>query len=162
MQLDKAILELLEQNGKITNDEIATLLDIPEEEVQKLIEDLEQKGIIAGYQTVINWDKVEDEKVNAVIEVKITPQREVGFDAVAERIYRFPEVHSVLLMSGDYDLVVFLEGKTMKDVAQFVSSKLATMEHVLSTATHFVLKTYKKHGRILDDNETDRRLVISP
>jgi len=160
--INRAILEILEQNCRIETSEIADLLGIEESEVKKRIEYMEKNGIISRYQAMINWDKMGDEKVNALIEVKITPQREVGFDVVAERIYRFPEVHSVMLMSGDYDLAVFLEGKTMKDVAQFVSSKLATMEHVLSTATHFVLKTYKKHGCIVEDKETNRRLVIAP
>ncbi|MCD5407010.1 MAG: Lrp/AsnC family transcriptional regulator [Desulfotomaculum sp.] len=159
---DQSILELLEQNCRLTSGEIAALLDLEEMIIQQRIVAMEQKGIICTYQAMVNWEKTATEKVNALIEVKITPQREVGFDAVAERIYRFPEVHSVLLMSGDYDLAVFLEGKNMKDVAQFVSSKLATMEHVLSTATHFVLKTYKKHGCIMEDGETDRRLVITP
>ncbi len=162
MQNDKAILELLEQNCKITPEEIAAMLDIDAAEVRQRISELEKSGVITRYQTMINWEKTGIEKVNALIEVKLTPQREVGFDAVAERIYRFPEVHSVHLMSGDYDLAVFLEGRTMKEVAQFVSSRLATMEHVLSTATHFVLKTYKQHGCILEDQETDRRLVVSP
>ncbi|MBM7853773.1 DNA-binding Lrp family transcriptional regulator [Desulfohalotomaculum tongense] len=162
MQTDKAILELLEQNCKVTPEEIAALLGVDAREVERRIEKLEKNGVISGYQAMINWDKMEEQKVNALIEVKITPQREVGFDAVAERIYRFPEVHSVHLMSGDYDLAVFLEGRTMKEVAQFVSSRLATMEHVLSTATHFVLKSYKRHGRILEDKEKERRLVVSP
>jgi len=159
---DRSILEILEQDCRVEPREIATLLNFAESEVKQRIAEMEQRGIINKYQAMINWDKAGDEKVNALIEVKITPQREVGFDAVAERIYRFPEVHSVMLMSGAYDLAVFLEGKTMKDVAQFVSSKLATMEHVLSTATHFVLKTYKKHGCIMEDQETDRRLVVTP
>ncbi|MBO8138348.1 MAG: Lrp/AsnC family transcriptional regulator [Desulfotomaculum sp.] len=162
MEKEKTILELLEQNCKITAEEIAPLLGIDAQEVKEKIAKLEKEGVITGYHAMVNWDKMEHMKVNALIEVKIAPQREVGFDAVAERIYRFPEVHSVHLMSGDYDLAVFLEGRTMQEVAQFVSSKLATIEHVLSTATHFVLKTYKRHGKILEDKEKDRRLVVSP
>lgn len=162
MSIDKAILELLEENAKTTPEQIATLLDLDKEEVKNRIAELEQKGIITKYQTIINWEKAGVEKVNAVIEVKITPQREVGFDAVAERIYRFPEVTSVHLISGSSDLLVFMEGKSMQEVAQFVSSRLATIEHVLSTATHFVLKTYKQNGCILEDKEVNRRLVVSP
>lgn len=162
MHNDRAILELLEDNAKITAEEIATLLGIKVSEVEQRIAELEQTRTIIKYQALINWEKMGDEKVNAVIEVRITPQREVGFDAVAERIYRFPEVTSVHLMSGKYDLLVFLEGRTMKEVAQFVSNKLATIEHVLSTATHFVLKAYKQNGCILEDKESDRRLVVSP
>ncbi len=143
-QQDKVILELLEKNCRIRPEEIAPLVGLEVEQVKERIKEYEDKGIIISYQTMVNWEKCGEEKVSALIEVKITPQREVGFDAVAERIYRFPEVHSVHLMSGAYDLAVFVEGKTMKDVAQFVSSKLATIEHVLSTATHFVLKTYKQ------------------
>lgn len=159
---DKALLELIENNAKISHEQIAVLLDLTPQEVEQRIAQLEQNGTIIKYQTLINWEKTGEEKVNAVIEVKITPQREVGFDAVAERIYRFPEVTSVRLMSGKYDLLVFMEGQTMKEVAQFVTTRLATIEHVLSTATHFVLKTYKQHGCILEDKETNRRLVVSP
>jgi DNA-binding Lrp family transcriptional regulator len=162
MQNDKAILELLEQNAKISPAEVATLLGMDVSEIEQRITQLEQNSTIIKYQAMINWDKVSDDKVNAVIEVKITPQREVGFDAVAERIYRFPEVTDLHLMSGQYDILVFIEGKTMKEVAQFVSSRLATIEHVLSTATHFVLKTYKQNGCILEDHEVNRRLVVTP
>lgn len=162
MHGDKAILELLEQNCRISPEEIAALLNRDADEIIARIAEMEANKTIIRYQTMINWEKAGEEKVNALIEVRITPQREVGFDVVAERIYRFPEVHSVMLMSGAYDLAVFLEGKTMKEVAQFVSSKLATMDHVLSTATHFVLKKYKQHGCIIEDQETDRRLVITP
>lgn len=158
----KEILELLENDPRLTPGQIATMLDMEEEEVARVIKVMEEKKIILGYFTLINWDKVGEEKVSAIIEVKISPQREVGFDAVAERIYRFPEVRSVRLMSGAYDLAVMIEGHTMKEVAHFVSHKLASIEHVLSTATHFVLKTYKHHGTIVEDGEEDRRLVIAP
>jgi len=158
----KEILELLENDSRLSPRQIAAMLDMEEGEVARIIKEMEDKKIILGYFTLINWDKVGEEKVSAIIEVKITPQREVGFDAVAERIYRFPEVRSVRLMSGAYDLVVMIEGHTLKDVAHFVSHKLASIEHVLSTATHFVLKTYKHHGTIVEDGEEDRRLVIAP
>jgi len=159
----KEILELLENNARLTTAQIAAMLDLEEEEVARQIADLEESKIILGYFTLINWDRVgEEEKVSALIEVKISPQRDVGFDAVAERIYRFPEVRSVRLMSGAYDLSVLIEGRTMKEVAYFVAQKLATLEHVYSTATHFVLKTYKHHGTIVEDGEEDRRLIIAP
>lgn len=158
----KEILELLESDARLTAGQIAAILGKNEEEVAGIIKDLEEKKIINGYFTLINWDKLGAEKVSALIEVKISPQRDVGFDAVAERIYRFPEVRSVRLMSGAYDLVVMIEGGTMKEIAHFVSFKLASMEYVLSTATHFVLKTYKHHGTIVEDGEDDRRQVIVP
>jgi len=138
------------------------MLGRDEEEVVRIIKESEEKKLIQGYFTLVDWDKLGAEKVAAMIEVKISPQRDVGFDAVAERIYRFPEVRSVRLMSGAYDLMVMIEGSTMKEVAHFVSFKLASMEYVLSTATHFVLKTYKLHGVIIDDAEEDKRLVIAP
>lgn len=158
----KEILELLESNARLTPGQIAVMLGRDEAEVAGVIQELEKKKIILGYFTLINWDKIEAEKVSALIEVKISPQRDVGFDAVAERIYRFPEVRSVRLMSGAYDLAVMVEGGTMKEIAHFVSFKLASMEYVLSTATHFVLKTYKHHGTLVDDLEEDRRQVIVP
>ncbi|OPX90979.1 Lrp/AsnC family transcriptional regulator [Pelotomaculum sp. PtaB.Bin117] len=158
----REVLELLESDARLTAGQIATMLGRDEEEVARIIKESEEKKLIQGYFTLINWDKLGAEKVSAMIEVKISPQRDVGFDAVAERIYRFPEVRSVRLMSGAYDLMVMIEGGTMKEVAHFVSFKLASMEYVLSTATHFVLKTYKHHGVIIDDKEEDRRQVIMP
>lgn len=158
----KEILTLLESNARLTPRQIAVMLGKDEDEVAAAIKELEKNKIILGYFTLINWDKLGAEKVSALIEVKISPQRDVGFDAVAERIYRFPEVRSVRLMSGAYDLAVMVEGATMKEIAHFVSFKLASMEYVLSTATHFVLKTYKHHGTLVDDAEEDRRQVIVP
>lgn len=158
----REVLELLESDARLTAGQIATMLGRDEEEVARIIKESEEKKLIQGYFTLVDWDKLGAEKVSAVIEVKISPQRDVGFDAVAERIYRFPEVRSVRLMSGAYDLMVMIEGGTMKEVAHFVSFKLASMEYVLSTATHFVLKTYKHHGVIIDDKEEDRRQVIMP
>jgi len=158
----KEILELLESDARLTPGQIAAMLGRDEEEVAGIIKELEKNKIILGYFTLINWDKTGAEKVSALIEVKISPQRDVGFDAVAERIYRFPEVRSVRLVSGAYDLAVMVEGRTMKDIAHFVSFKLASMEYVLSTATHFVLKTYKHHGTVVEDGEEDRRQVIVP
>lgn len=156
------ILELLQSNSKLTTSQIAVMTGRDEEEVRAIIEKLEADKTIIRYFTLINWEKAGVEKVAALIEVKMTPQRDVGFDAVAERIYRFPEVQSIHLMSGAYDLAVFVEGVTMKEVALFVATKLATIEHVMSTATHFVLKTYKQDGFIFEDREKDKRLVITP
>lgn len=158
----KEILEILQADGRLTPQQIATMLDRDEKEVAATIKELEEKKIILGYFTLINWDKVNGEKVSAIIEVKLAPQREVGFDAIAERIYRFPEVSSVRLMSGSYDLSVMIDGHTLQEVAYFVANKLATIENVISTSTHFVLKTYKYHRTILDDIEEDRRLVVTP
>lgn len=158
----KELLDLLESNAKLTESEIAIMLKMDEEEVRDRIRELERNKTILRYITLINWEKVGEEKVSAMIEVRITPQRDVGFDAVAERIYRFPEVRSVRLLSGTYDLGVFIEGKTMKEVSHFVATKLSTIDGVISTSTHFVLKTYKQDGVIIEDDEEDRRLVVSP
>lgn len=158
----KKLLQLLQDNCKLTTQDIALMLDKPVKEVEAQIKELEANKTIIKYHTFINWEKAGDESVAALIDVKVTPQRGVGFDQVAERIYRFPEVKSVFLMSGGYDLSVLVEGKTMKEVALFVAIKLATIEDVQSTTTHFVLKRYKQEGVILEDQEEDRRLVISP
>jgi len=158
----KEILELLETDSKLTPYQIATMFGLKKADVEKEIEAMEEEGIILQYSTLINWEKAGVEQVSALIDVKVTPQRGVGFDEIAERIYRFPEVRSVMLMSGSYDLSVEVTGKNIKEVAQFVSQKLATLEHVQSTMTHFVLKRYKQHGVILEDKEKDRRQVISP
>ncbi|ADG83763.1 Lrp/AsnC family transcriptional regulator [Thermincola potens] len=158
----KQILEILQGNSRLQPAQIAAMLNIETAQVEKLIKELEDEKIIVKYHTIINWEKVTDDKVTAFIEVRVTPERGVGFDTVAERIYRFPEVKTVYLMSGGFDLAVLIEGKTMKEVALFVATKLATLDHVQSTATHFVLKTYKQQGVIFEDKEADRRLVISP
>ena len=143
------ILEMLYNNSKLSAEEMAVMLGYSAEEIREEISAMEKEGIICGYTTMINWDKVENEKVTAFIEVKVAPQRGLGFDKIAERIYRFDEVESVSLMSGAYDLSVTIEGRTMKDVAIFVHEKLAPLESVLSTATHFVLRKYKEHGVVL-------------
>ncbi|MCL5057208.1 MAG: Lrp/AsnC family transcriptional regulator [Actinobacteria bacterium] len=158
----KELLDLLESNARLTESEIAVMLKMDEEEVRGRIRELERNKTILRYITLVNWEKVGEEKVSAMIEVRITPQRDVGFDAVAERIYRFPEVRSVRLLSGTYDLGVFIEGRTMKEVSHFVATKLSTIDGVISTTTHFVLKTYKQDGVIIEDDEEDRRLVVSP
>lgn len=160
--MSKEILEILEANSKTTCKEIAAMLGMTEEEVEKEIARLEEENIILQYGALINWDKAGDNPVNALIDVKVTPQRDVGFDEVASRIYRYPEVKSVFLMSGSYDLSVMVQGKTLKEVALFVAKKLATIEYVQSTTTHFILKTYKQAGVIFAENEEDHRQVVSP
>lgn len=156
------ILNLLHENSRLSHESIAGMLGMEPAEVARLIEELERDKVILRYSAVINWDKVESQRVTAIIDVKVTPQREVGFDFIAERIYRFPEVKSVSLMSGKYDLQVIVEGSHLKEVAKFVAEKLSTIEHVTSTTTHFLLKTYKSDGVIFDDHEDDQRLVITP
>ena len=158
----KEILELLENDSRLTPQTIAVMLNMKEDDVVRAIKELEEKNAIVGYFTLVDWEKVGGEKVSAIIEVKITPQRDLGYDAVAMRICRFPEVKTVRLMSGAYDLAVVVEGQTMREVATFVTQKLASIEHVLSTATHFVLKNYKNEGIIVDDGEEDRRLMVTP
>ena len=138
------ILRMIRNNAKLTVRDIAVMLGKDEAEVTGLIREMEADQIICGYNTVINWDKTDDERVTALIEVKVQPQRGEGFDRVAERIYNYEEVTSLYLMSGGFDMTVFIEGKTMKEVAQFVSRKLSPMDGVLSTSTHFVLKKYKE------------------
>ena len=156
------ILKLLACDGRLSYEQMAVMLDSTAEEVERIVKELEEEKIILKYSAVINWEKAGVEEAVAIIDVKVAPQREVGFDAVAQRIYRFPEVRSVSLISGDYDLSVSIEGKSMKDVAMFVAQKLATIEHVLSTRTHFILKRYKMAGVIFDDEEVDRREVVTP
>lgn len=158
----KELLELLEQNNTLTTKQLATILSKSEEEVAAIIAKLEEEKVIVKYQTIINWEKAGVDIVTAIIEVRITPQREVGFDAIAERIYRFPEVRSLYLMSGAYDLQVIVEGNTLKEVADFVSTKLATIDGVVSTTSHFMLKKYKEDGVIIEDQEEDHRLAVSP
>ncbi|EHJ01367.1 MULTISPECIES: Lrp/AsnC family transcriptional regulator [unclassified Clostridium] len=154
------ILEILEKNSRYSDEQIAVMTGKTVEEVREAIRDYEEKSIIAGYTTLINWENTGSETVTALIEVKITPQRGVGFDKVAERIYNFSEVKACYLMSGGFDLTVIVEGKTMKQVALFVSEKLAVQEYVLSTATHFVLKKYKDHGKIFKEKKLDDREAI--
>jgi DNA-binding Lrp family transcriptional regulator len=155
------LLEILQENDRLSPAQIATMLDISEEEVIKQIKELEEKKIIIKYGATINWEKTSKDLVYALIDVKVAPQRGVGFDAVAERIYPFPEVQSVYLMSGGYDLSVQVVGKSMKDVALFVAEKLATIDFVQSTTTHFVLKKYKEDGVIFESQEKNERLKIT-
>ena len=156
-----ALLKLLENNATLTAEQLAVALDTDVETVRSAISELEQNGTILGYKTIIDWEKTDREAVSAMIDVKLTPQKGRGFDRVAERIYNYPEVKSVYLMSGANDLSVLIEGKTMKEVAFFVSQKLATIDGVISTATHFVLHKYKDTGVLYDAPEIDERGTFS-
>jgi DNA-binding Lrp family transcriptional regulator len=158
----REILELLEGNCRLNPAEIGVMLNMDATDVQARIEAMEHQGIILNYRTMINWEKFGDERVGALIEVKVIPQREVGFNEIAARIYRFSEVKSVFLMSGAYDLAVTVEGQNMKEVALFVAEKLATIENVQSTATHFILKKFKLDGVIMEETEKAERLVVTP
>ena len=156
------ILAIMEKNSRIDIKDLAVLLGESEVAVANEIADMEKEHIICGYHTLINWDNTREEKVAAVSEVKVTPQRGMGFDKIAERIYQYNEVNAVYLMSGAFDFAVFIEGKTMKEVALFVSSKLSTLDSVLSTSTHFVLKKYKDHGTVLVEEVQDERMLVTP
>lgn len=157
------LLACLEKSSRLSVDTLAKLLNIEVEEVKKMVEKLEAEKIIVDYVTHIDWTKVKEHTgLTAMIDVKVTPKCGVGFDAVAEQIYRYSEVKSVYLMSGTYDLSITLEGKTMGEVAMFVSEKLATIESVVSTTTHFILKKYKHEGIIYEKNDDDKRIVVTP
>ncbi len=157
------ILQIIEKNGRISLSTLAKMVELPVEEVEKIVQKLEEDEIILNYKAVIDWNKVQrNEKVTAVIDVKVRPKHGVGFDEVAERIYRFPQVQSVYLMSGAYDLSVVIEGNSMSEIAQFVSDKLATIDTVLSTTTHFKLKIYKHDGVVFDRKEEDPRMLVTP
>jgi len=156
------ILEVIEKNARIDVKDMAMMFGVSEISIANEIADMEKENIISGYHTLINWDNTGKEKVIALIEVKVTPQRGMGFDKIAERIYNYSEVNSVYLMSGAFDFTVIIEGKTLKEVANFVSEKLSTLDAVLSTATHFVLKKYKDHGTVLVKQLQDERMLISP
>ena len=157
------ILTFIEKNSRINLKELAVMLGSDEVTVANEISEMEQEQVICGYHTMIDWDKTGAEKVTALIEVRVTPQRGQGFDSIAERIYNYPEVKSVYLISGGYDLMVILEGKTLREVSSFVSDKLSTLDTVLSTATHFILKKYKDHGTVLSKSQNrDERMLITP
>ena len=142
--------------------ELAIRLGESEIDVANALKQLEEEGVICGYHTMIDWEKTDLDKVSALIEVRVTPQRGQGFDTIAERIYKYPEVEAVYLISGGYDLLVCLEGKSLKEVSSFVTDKLSTMDYVLSTATHFILKKYKDHGTILTKKYQDERMQVTP
>ncbi len=156
------LLKLLQTNALESRDNLARLLNLPASEVDRRISDYEKRGVIRGYQAILNEDQLDLDKVTAVIEVKVAPQREGGFDTIAHRISRFPEVRSAYLMSGTYDLLLFVEGRTLREVAAFVSERLSPLEGVLSTSTHFMLKTYKRFGVLMHQESSDERLSISP
>ncbi len=159
---EREILKILERNAKTTPEKIATMIGMSSAEAAAKIKEFEDKGIIVQYKTIIDWEKSGEEVVYAFIEVKVTPERDVGFDAVAKRIYKFPEVHSLYLLSGAYDLIVVVEGKNMKEIAYFVAEKLATLDNVQGTVSHFMLKKYKVDGKVLEPEEEDKRLAITP
>jgi DNA-binding Lrp family transcriptional regulator len=156
------ILTFIEKNSRVNLKELAVMLGSDEVTVANEIAQMEKEQVICGYHTMIDWDKTGNEKVTALIEVRVTPQRGQGFDTIAERIYNYPEVKSVYLISGAYDLMVILEGKTLREVSGFVSDKLSTLDTVLSTATHFILKKYKDHGTIFAQKKKDERMIVTP
>ncbi|MDD5398037.1 MAG: Lrp/AsnC family transcriptional regulator [Dehalococcoidia bacterium] len=160
MENEKKIFEALETDAKLTYDQIAEMTGVPVHDVQKIIKKAEKDGTIVKYKTVINWSKLGEEQVWALVEVKVVPQRDTGFGAIAERIYRFPQAKSVFLASGTYDLAILIAGKTMQEIAIFVSEKLAPMETVQGTITHFILKKYKEDGVIFEDDGEPRRLGV--
>lgn len=151
------ILKMLEDDATLTPEQIALMCDKEVGDIRQLIKQYEKDGIILGYKTIIDWDKTDREYVSALIELKVTPQRDRGFDRVAEKIYNYPEVQSVYLMSGSFDLAVFIEGKTMREVAYFVAQKLAPLESIQATATHFILRKYKDKGVVYGTVEVDER-----
>ena len=158
----KDILSILEQNARATPEEISEMTGRAADEVKAAIAEAERSRAIVKYKTLVNWDRLGEQEVLAVVELRVTPQRDVGFDGVAGRIARFPEVRSLHLMSGDYDLSVLLAGRTMQEVASFVAMKLAALEEVHGTTTHFLLKRFKEDGVILDGEEGVKRLPLSP
>ncbi|MGI6168653.1 MAG: Lrp/AsnC family transcriptional regulator [Christensenellales bacterium] len=161
-RLAAEIIEILNEDARRTPEQIAGMLGSEAEKVETLIRQLEQEKVILRYKAVVDQEKVDHEKVQALIEVRLTPQRDMGFDSLAKRIYRFDEVQSVYLMSGSFDLMVMVEGRSMKQVALFVAEKLSVLEGVLSTATHFVLRKYKEDGVVIAGQEKDSRLVVTP
>lgn len=159
---EAAILGILEEDAKVSPGEIALRLGMEEEEVRRTIVRLEEERVIVKYKAKVNWEKADEQRLFAFIDVKVVPERNRGFEAVANRVYRFPEVHSLYLMSGDHDLTVVVQGRSLKEIATFVAEKLAPLEGVQGTATHFVLKSYKHDGDVLVDEEADRRLAVAP
>ncbi|GIP17039.1 AsnC family transcriptional regulator [Paenibacillus montaniterrae] len=156
------VLALLQEDARLKPEIIATMLDATVEDVKAAIAAMEKDHVIVKYATIVNWSKMHDEKVTALIEVQITPERGRGFDRIAESIYLYPEVKSLYLMSGAYDLQVEIEGDSLKEVASFVSNKLSTIDAVLSTKTYFILKKYKQDGIIFEETESDSRMMVSP
>ena len=156
------LLKLLKQNALESPANLARMLGVTEQQVRERIAQYERAGVIRGYQAIVNTDQLDLDQVRAVIEIKVSPEREGGFNRIAERVARFPEIESLYLMSGTYDLLAVIEGRDLKEVAFFVSEKLATMQGILSTATHFMLKKYKEHGVMMEEGEEHERLKVSP
>lgn len=161
-ELKIKLIELLHNDAFLTSDKLAVMLDKGEEEIKSAIKEIEDEGIIMGYGAIINTEKLNDDKVSALIEVKITPQRDMGFESIARSIYSFPEVKACYLMSGAYDLMVIVEGDNIRQVAGFVSKRLSVLDNVLSCATHFILKRYKQDGNIFEGGNDDKRQAVSP
>ncbi|MBO6113121.1 MAG: Lrp/AsnC family transcriptional regulator [Lachnospiraceae bacterium] len=161
-ELRLRILRTIEHEGRVDLGQLAVRLGVEETDVANEMSDMEKEGIICGYHTLIDWDKTDEQKVTALIEVRVTPQRGQGFDVIAERIYKYSEVDSVYLISGGFDLMVIMEGSTLKEVSRFVTEKLSTLESVLSCATHFILRKYKINGTILAKQYEDERMLITP
>lgn len=162
METRDKVLKLLEQDSRLTSNEIAVLLGEEESTIAELIKQLESEEIICGYHTLINWDKAEDDKVSAVIELRVNPQRGQGFDRIAEKIYHFPEVKTMYLTSGGFDFMIELEKAPIREIANFVSSRLSVIEEVQSTATHVILKKYKDHHTLFVKKDDDRRMAVTP
>lgn len=157
------ILEILEKNSRVSIEDMAAMLGMNTEEIAAAMDEMIKDQIICGYTTLVNWDKTDRQFVTAMIEVKVTPQRDQGFEKIAERISKFDEVKAVYLMAGSYDLLIMMDGKNIRDISYFVSNKLSPLDSVLSTATHFVLKKYKDHGVILEKKaEDDERMIVTP
>ncbi len=160
--MDK-VLEILKEDSRVAAKDIATMINKSEDEVKEIIRDLEDKNIIIKYTTIVNEEKTTEEKVQAFIEAKVSPERDMGFDAIAERIYNFPQVKSLYLISGGFDFLITVEGNSLKDVAMFVSEKLSTLEYINSIATHFLLKKYKENDVVMVGEKTkDQRLQVMP
>lgn len=160
--MKKQILDAIQKNGRYSTEDLAAMLATDEETIKKEIKEMEDANVICGYPTLINWDQTDCELVTALIEVKVTPQRDTGFDKTAERICNYPEVSAVYLISGDFDMMVLIEGKTLQEVSRFVSSKLSPIEDVTGTSTQFVLKKYKDHGTIMFGQKKTERMLVTP
>lgn len=160
--MKKQILDAIQKNGRYSTEDLAAMLATDEQTIKKEIKEMEDANVICGYPTLINWDQTDCELVTALIEVKVTPQRDTGFDKTAERICNYPEVSAVYLISGDFDMMVLIEGKTLQEVSKFVSSKLSPIEDVTGTSTQFVLKKYKDHGTIMFGQKKPERMLITP
>ncbi len=161
-ELRMKILKAIEHNGRVDLGELAVRLGVDETDVANEMADMEKEGVICGYQTLIDWDKTNTQIVTALIEVRVTPQRGQGFDVIAERIYKYAEVDSVYLISGGFDLMVIMEGRTLKEVSSFVTDKLSALDSVLSCATHFIMRKYKVNGTVLAKKYEDERMLITP